>query len=301
MIVSGGEALVDLVPDPVPGGGPMNVAIAATRLGVPSAFLGRVSTDAYGAQIWAHLEANRVDLRLAERGDEPTARAIVEHTPKLQFRFEGEGTADQALSSSSLEPLGPGPHILHGGTLGLFRGRTAEVLAEGAERHDGLVSLDPNVRPQIIDDRQRWDHFHDRWVACCHLYRGSDEDFEWIWPGRNAESCAEELLGRGVQAVMLTRGPRGAVVYTGSSEVQVAGVEVDVVDTVGAGDTFVAGVLAQLSARGLSGAPDGLGELADRDWSAIASFAAQAAAITCSRPGADPPTAADLGVDPLGR
>ena len=122
MIISGGEALVDLVPDPVPGGGPMNVAIAATRLGVASAFLGRVSTDAHGQQIWDHLIANGVDLRLAERGDEPTARAIVEHTPKLQFRFEGDGTADQALTAASLDAIGPGPHILHGGTLGLYPG-----------------------------------------------------------------------------------------------------------------------------------------------------------------------------------
>ena len=301
MIVSGGEALVDLVPDPVPGGGPMNVAIAASRLGVPSAFLGRVSTDAHGERIWAHLVANGVDLRLTERGDEPTARAIVEHTPKLRFRFEGVGTADQALSSGSLEPLGPGPHILHGGTLGLFRGRTAEVLAEAAERHAGIVSLDPNVRPQIIDDRARWDHFHDRWVARTHLYRGSDEDFDWIWPGRSAAACAAILLERGVRAVMVTRGPEGAIVFTASGDVHVPGVPVDVVDTVGAGDTFVAGVLSSLSARGLEGQPEALAELSSDDWSEIAGFAARAAAITCSRPGADPPTAAELGVPPLGQ
>lgn len=301
MIVSGGEALVDLVPDPVPGGGPMNVAVAASRLGVPSAFLGRVSTDAYGEQIWAHLVANGVDLRLIERGDEPTARAIVEHTPKLQFRFDGVGTADQALTSASLEPVAPGPHILHGGTLGLFRGRTAEVLADAAERHPGIVSLDPNVRPQIIDDRDRWDHFHDRWVARTHLYRGSDEDFDWIWPGQSAASCAEGLLDRGVQAVIVTRGPEGAIVFTGAGEVRVPGVAVDVVDTVGAGDTFVAGVLSSLSARGLAGRPDALADLSAVDWADIAGFAARAAAVTCSRPGADPPTAADLGVEPLGQ
>lgn len=301
MIVSGGEALVDLVPDPVPGGGPMNVAIAAARLGVPSAFLGRVSNDLHGQLIWAHLASNGVDLRLVERGDEPTAKAIVEHTPKLQFRFEGEGTADQALTSASLDPVAPGPHILHGGTLGLFRGRTAEVLADAAERHVGIVSLDPNVRPQIIDDRDRWDHFHDRWVARTHLYRGSDEDFEWIWPGRSAESCADALLQRGVRAVMVTRGPEGAVVFTSAGQVQVPGVAVDVVDTVGAGDTFVAGVLSSLSTRGLAGTPDALGALSDGDWREIAGFAARAAAITCSRPGADPPTASELGVAPLGQ
>ena len=299
MIVSGGEALVDLVPDPVPGGGPMNVAIAARRLGAPAAFLGRVSTDAHGRRIWDHLEANDVDLRLVERGDEPTARAVVEHTPKLSFRFEGEGTADQALTSADLSPLGDGPHILHGGTLGLFRGRTAEVLADAAERHRGIVSLDPNVRPRIVDDRARWDHFHDRWVACADLYRGSDEDFDWIWGGRDTDACAEELLARGVGVVMVTRGPEGAVVFTAQHRTVVPGVEVDVVDTVGAGDTFVAGVLASLAARGLSGDPEGLAALGAADWHQIAGLAARAAAVTCSRPGADPPTAAELGIAPL--
>ena len=97
MIVSCGEALVDLVPDAVPGGGPLNVAVAAARLGVPSAFVGRVSTDSYGEMIWAHLERNRVDVRACQRGSEPTARAIVEHTPKLSFRFEGDDTADACI------------------------------------------------------------------------------------------------------------------------------------------------------------------------------------------------------------
>ena len=99
----------------------------------------------------------------------------------------------------------------------------------------------------------------------------------------------------------MTRGPEGAIVFTASGDVHVPGVPVDVVDTVGAGDTFVAGVLSSLSARGLAGQPEALAELSSDDWSEIAGFAARAAAITCSRPGADPPTAAELGVPPLGQ
>ncbi|WP_428115656.1 PfkB family carbohydrate kinase [Candidatus Poriferisodalis sp.] len=129
MIVSCREALVDLVPDAVLGGGPLNVAVAAARLGVPSAFVGRVSTDSYGEMIWAHLERNRVDVRACQRGSEPTARAIVEHTSKLSFRFEGDDTADACLDEVNLTVLGSGPHIVHGGTLGMFRGHTADVLA----------------------------------------------------------------------------------------------------------------------------------------------------------------------------
>ena len=104
MIIAAGEALVDLVPDPVPGGGPMNVAIAASRLGTPTAFLGRVSTDEYGVMIWEHLQASGVDLSVAQRGPEPTCRAVVEGDPPT-FSFHGEGTADRMIADVDLSPL----------------------------------------------------------------------------------------------------------------------------------------------------------------------------------------------------
>lgn len=289
MIVSGGEALVDLVPEPVPGGGPMNTAIAAARLGAPAAFVGRVSTDSYGDMIWAHLVANGVDLRAAQRGPEPTARAIVEHTPRLSFRFEGEGSADAALGPVDLGVLGPGPHLLHGGTLGLFRGRSAEVLAALAETHPGIVSLDPNVRPAIIADRAGWDHYFERWLARAHVLRGSDEDLAWIWPHASTDDVATMVLERGVRVLLVTRGGEGAVVYTRHGAIAVAGRAVTVVDTVGAGDTFCAAVLTALWERGVAADPAGLDALDAADWRAIATFAVAAAAITCTRAGADPP------------
>ncbi len=299
MILSGGEALVDIVSKDgeataVPGGGPMNVAITAARLGVPAAFLGRVSTDEHGEAIWAHLTSNGVDVTATERGPEPTARAIVESIPKLSFRFEGENTADANFGAVNLEPLGKGPHILHGGTLGLFRGQTAATLADFAESHTGLISLDPNVRPKIIDDPAQWHEFHNRWVPRTHIYRGSDEDFEWIWDGRGAEDCAAELLDRGVLAVLVTRGPDGASVFTRSGQIDVGGQSVEVVDTVGAGDTFVGAMLTQLHELGVAGEPQRLNDFDDATWAKVASWAAAAAAITVSRLGADPPTRAEL-------
>ena len=290
MIVSCGEALVDLVPEPVPGGGPMNVAVAAARLGAPSAFVGRVSTDAHGEAIWAHLESNRVGLTAAERGPEPTARAMVEHAPRLSFRFEGDGTADTLLTAAELDRLSPGPHLVHGGTLGMFRGSTADVLADLAESHEGIVSVDPNVRPAIIGDRDRWEHYHRRWSACSHVYRGSDEDLDWIWPGRTIDSCAEELMAGSVVAVLATHGGDGVSVYASGERLDIPGRTVDVVDTVGAGDTFVGSVLVSLWNRGLAGDPAALGELGPTEWTEIASTAVAASAITCSRRGADPPT-----------
>ena len=161
MIVSCGEALVDVVPDEggapraVPGGGPMNVAVAAARLGAPAAFVGGVSTDAHGEMIWAHLVANGVRTAAVQRSAHPTARAVVEHHPQLVFRFEGTDTADVHLTAVDEASLGPRPHIVHGGTLGLFRGTTAETLARYVESGPGLISLDPNTRPAMIDDRRR--------------------------------------------------------------------------------------------------------------------------------------------------
>jgi len=294
MIVSCGEALVDLVPEPIAGGGPMNVAIAAARLGVPAAFVGAISTDTFGDLLWQHIESNGVDLTLCPRLDAPTARAVVEHVPELRFRFEGEGTADALLDSADLSRLGPGPHIVHGGTLGMFRGMTAETLARLAETHDGIVSLDCNVRPQIIDDRARWHHFHDRWLAHTNIYKGSDEDFDWIWPGRSIESCAAELISTGTEVVVLTRGKEGLSIITAGGELRAAAPEITVVDTVGAGDTIVGALLSSLWNHGDGTGRSQLSEISQSDWTAFAERAVAAAAITCSRPGADPPYLVEL-------
>ena len=283
-----------MVPHPVPGGGPMNAAVAAARMGAPTAFLGRISTDAHGEMIAAHLEANGINLAAAERGDEPTAKAYVSTEGGLTFRFEAQGTADQCLQTANLAPLGEGPHIVHSGTWGMFRGQTAHTLAALAERHhnNGLVSLDPNM----IEDRDAWDWFHNRWLAHTHVYRVSDEDAEWIWPKRPPESWSQELLTTPespVQVVLLTEGPKGAKVFLPKEEVKIPGINVKVRDTVGAGDTFIGATLANLWQRGATTA-QALKELTPQAWQEIAAQAVAAAAITCQRPGANPPTKPDL-------
>ena len=272
----------------------MNVAVACARLGIPTAFVGRVSTDAHGEGIWAFMRSNQVDVRACQRGPEPTARAIVEHTPRLDFRFEGEGTADTLLTSVDLASLGKGPHILHGGTLGMFRGRTAETLARLAERHRGIVSVDPNVRPRIIGDRARWHHYHNRWLAAADIYRASDEDLAWIWPGRSGAECAAELLSGKPSVVFITHGGSGATVYTAEGEVSAGGESVEVADEVGAGDTFVAAILASVWKMGLANDPERIGDVDLAEWRRVLERAIAAAAITCSRPGADPPLLAEL-------
>ena len=301
MIICAGESLVDVIgsgdgpPRTVPGGGPMNAAIAAARLGEPTAFVGRVSDDADGRLIWSHLEASGVDLRAAQRGPEPTARAIVETEPVQRFRFEGEGTADASMTSADIGPLGPGPHILHAGTLGVFRGTTAAALAALLDGFDGLVSFDPNIRPQVFPSPTRWFAVADRWLDRADLVKGSDEDLEWMGLG------PRELLARGPAAVLRTVGPDGVEVHLaggdggdGSTVLEVPGVRVDAVDTVGAGDSLSGAILATLHHWGVRTGP-ALRGLGPDAWRAAVAFGVRAAAITVGRLGADPPWAGEIG------
>lgn len=293
MIFSCGEALVDLVPDPVPGGGPMNVAIAVARLGAASAFIGGISTDDFGDMLWSHIESNGVDLSLSRRFDAPTARAIIEHVPELRFRFEGENSADTLLASIDSEAVHGRSNIVHGGTLGMFRGAAADAFADLAASHNGLVSLDPNIRPQIIGDRASWLGFHDRWLPHVDVYKGSDEDLNWIWPDRSPEDSAAWLLENGVSAVIVTRGSAGLSILTQDGEAFATAPRVDVVDTVGAGDTIVGVVLTSIS-ECFGDAPIELDQLVTQDWERFARRAVVAAAITCSRSGANVPYRREL-------
>ena len=275
----------------------MNAAIAASRLGTPTAFVGRVSTDDAGDQIWAHLQASNVDLAAAQRGPEATARAIVTTVPVQSFRFEGEGTADASMTGLDVSGLGNGPHIIHGGTLGIFRGTTADVLVdwiELAEMASAVVSFDPNVRPQIIEDREHWWSYADRWLARADLVKGSDEDLDWM-----GVSVAD-LFDRGIKVVLRTIGADGVEAFLANGDqVVVPGAEADFVDAVGAGDSFCGAVLTRLDQvqRSSDLSDGGLEDVADLDlawWQETLEFAVRVAAITVSRPGANPPWASEL-------
>ena len=293
MIITAGEALVDLVPDPVPGGGPMNTAVACARLGAPTAFLGAVSTDDHGDAIWAHLEASGVDLRLTQRRDEPTCRAEVVGDPPV-FHFHGDGTADRFIEPPDPAHLGDGPHLFHGGTLGIFREPGAEVIARVAEEIEGIVSFDPNARPQIVEPlgRAAWDPWFDRWVAACSLFRGSDDDFAWIWPDRTPAEAAAHLLDRGVVAVLITSSSSVTIV-TAEGSASVAVTPVPVVGTVGAGDSFCGGVLVALWERQIL-TPGALATVSLSEWREVVEFGTRVAGITVQRVGADPPRRAEL-------
>ncbi len=296
MIICAGESLVDVIPgeregDPdraVPGGGPMNAAVATARLGAPTAFVGRVSTDANGDLIWAHLEASGVDLRAAERGPEPTARAIVTVRPVQSFRFEGDNTADASMTSIDLTPLGPGPHIVHAGTLGVFRGDTARALHRMLETFDGAVSFDPNIRPQVFPSVAEWLELAEPWLDRASIVKASDEDLDWMG------MTIDDLIARGASVVLRTAGPDGVDVYLdGHDAFNVPAVRVEAVDTVGAGDSFCGAVLAQLHRRSLA-TPAAIAAIGPETWREIVSFGVTAASITVGRLGADPPWASEI-------
>jgi fructokinase len=291
MIICVGESLVDVIPADdgegrgraVPGGGPMNAAIASARLGTPTAFVGRISTDRHGHLIWRHLQASGIDLRAAERGPEPTARAIVTVRPVQSFRFEGDNTADAGMTSVDLTPLGPGPHLIHAGTLGIFRGSTAIALREMLAAHTGAVSFDPNIRPQVFPSVEEWLALADPWLDRATIVKASDEDLDWM--GMSIDG----LLARGTSVVLRTAGPDGVDVHLPDTEpFNVPAAASEVVDTVGAGDSFCGAILSQLYRRDLM-TIEAIAGLGRDQWAEIVSFGVRAASITIGRVGADPP------------
>ncbi len=304
MIVVGGEALVDLVPGPgtrdaggalLPrwGGGPYNVAVALGRLGVPTRFMSRVSTDEFGTAMLERLHHGGVDTALVQRGPEPTTLAVVTLGPdgSARYAFHLEGTADRLFTDPG--PLPADTTAVALGTLSLVLepGASAyrEVLHREAEA-GRLISLDPNIRPALIADPEGYRARFRCWLPSIGLLKVSDEDADWL-----GMAHPDEWLGTGVTAVVVTRGAAGLVAVTPAGRIEVPGVPTRVVDTIGAGDTAHAALLARLDAHGALDR----GRLADLDadrWRDVLGFAAAAAARTCARPAAEPPTAAELNV-----
>lgn len=298
MIVVCGEALIDLVAEgdvlrPHLGGGPFNVAVALGHLDVPVGFCSRISTDHFGRQLRDRLHVSGVDLRYVLSGHEPTPLAVVRVGAggEAEYGFYLEGTAAGKIIPASLPALNPGVSVLHFGTLSLVTEPTASsfegLMAGEAGRR--LIVLDPNVRPVVIDDREAYLARFESWLEAADVVKISDADAAWLYPDLDIDSVCQRILDQGACLVTATLGPAGAIVRSNVAKASVPPMTITVVDTVGAGDSFGAGVMRWLWERDAltRSAIEGLGE---DDLLALATFANSVAALVCSRAGASPPT-----------
>ncbi|MFI2639546.1 carbohydrate kinase [Streptomyces sp. NPDC018610] len=301
MIVVAGEALIDLVPQdagalaglqPALGGGPYNTAVALGRLGSPTAFCSRLSHDAFGQALLDGLRHASVDVSGVQRGAEPTTLAVatVGADGSAAYSFYVDGTADRLFEMPAGLP--PGVRAVSFGTCSLVLepGASAyEELMRTAAAQGVFTALDPNIRAGLIPDADAYRARFRGWLPSVSLLKLSEEDARWLG------GTPREWLAAGPSAVVVTHGGDGLTAYTGDgAEYFVPGEKVDVVDTIGAGDTVNAALLHglavhdALSARGIAG-------LGAAQWTRLLRFAARAAAITCSRAGAEPPYAAEVG------
>ncbi len=303
MIVVAGEALADLVSAPGgatyaahPGGGPANVAVALGRLGSPVAMLARLADDRLGQLSRARLAEAGVDLRWAVAAAEPSTLALVDvgRDGGAAYTFYDRGTADFAWRAEELPDLPDDVAALHTGSLALLLPPGGAVLRSLLQREHRrrVVSVDPNVRPGLAD-AATYRAAIAEWLPYADLVKVSVEDLAHVAPGREPVEVAGEWLAAGPAVVVLTAGEHGATVVTPDGRTHRPAVPADVVDTVGAGDAFTAGLLDALDRRGLL-SPERLRNAPAVALGPAVDYAARVAALTCGRPGADPPWAHEL-------
>jgi fructokinase len=298
-----GEALVDFTSTgPLafqghPGGSPLNTAVACARLGQPAGLLTRISTDLFGEALVRHLHANGVDTRFVLRADAPSTLAFVERAAGTnRYAFFRGGAADAGYAPRPLPELPPETTFLHFGSISLLQEPAAGSIEAMVAAHAGrkLVVLDPNVRPGLIPDMAAYRQRFARWVAWTDLLRLSDEDVELLAPGLPPAQAAESWLAAGPAAVVITYGSSGAILHrVGAPPLEVSAPPVAVIDTIGAGDTFTAGLSVALIQRQVERA-ERLRALPDGTWHEVLRFAAAAAALDCTRAGANPPQLAEV-------
>lgn len=308
MIVVGGENLVDLIQTEEgsglsyqarPGGSPFNCAMAIGRQGVRVGYLTPVSKDSFGQLLAETLEGSGVDL-LAARRDEPTSLAVVslkDGVPKYQFYREN--TAERIVTLEGLTSRTPEAVLaFYVGSLALSGGKDADAWADYfcAMKAQGVfTALDPNIRPAFIRDRGEYLARLDRVLMHTDLLKLSDEDLEWLYPAETIDDAANMLRTRtSAKLLVVTLGGNGAFALSNGQKIGVKPAPVTHLrDTVGAGDTFMATLLAHLS-RNRALTPEALAKMDANEVEELLNWAACAAAINCERDGCDPPTSETL-------
>jgi fructokinase len=309
MLLSCGDALIDFLPIksvdgrdaivPAVGGSCLNIAVGMARLGIPAGFVGGISTDLFGRMIADHASASQVDLRYATRSEHQTTLAFVRTVAgEPQYAFYDEGTASRnwiyRRGSIPFDQI----EAIHVGSTTLVDDKgAAQALAmlEDA-RGSTTISFDPNCRPKLVKDKASYLKQMDGFAAAADIVRMSDVDFEFLYGGSDYGEKAKSLVAAGASLVVVTRGTKGAHAWHGE-EVGLVNVEpttTDVVDTIGAGDSFQSALLFALRAIGRI-KRDALAQVNSEELGRALSFASTCAAVTCARAGADPPRQFDVG------
>ena len=323
MIICLGEALIDMVRQelpgggaaflPLPGGSPCNTAVAIGRLGAPVKFLGRFSRDFFGEILMRRLAENGVGDELMVRTDQNSTLSFVqlEQGKEPQYVFYTEGTADRSFCAEDLEAKLPGGELPPGTRCILFgsiamtmepAASTIESLILSQGRRGGaapVISFDPNIRPFMIKDREAYVRRFEKWLSAVTIAKISGADFDFIYPGLGLERSLERVLSLGPMLAVSTLGPDGALALLrkeGAAEILRAAapvVDLPVLDTIGAGDTFHGAFLAWLEIKGKM-SRSAVAALSEGELREALFFANKAASLVCSRRGAEPPSLAEV-------
>ena len=310
-IVVIGEALIDLIQqsdgryEAKPGGAPANVSIALARLGTHVSYAGRMSTDKFGEKLYNWLFPEKIDMSLVERTSDPTTLAVasLDDQGKANYSFYLKGTSDWGWTLDSFANLEADPPAA------IVIGSVATAIEPGASvieslaghlhsREASTVVIDLNIRPGLGFERAAETVRVERQIKLAHIVKASDDDLAWLYPEHGPAETAGAWAAAG-HYVIMTRGAEGATLFTPSGDsVSVKAPTIDLVDTVGAGDSFLGATLyglQQLAALG-GRAEAALAKVTVDQWTNLLELAARVGAITCSRAGCNPPTLAELGL-----
>lgn len=314
MILSCGEALIDMLPRqstqgeasfaPYAGGAVFNTAIALGRLGIPSGFFSGLSTDLFGTLLADTLTASKVDTSFAVRSGRPTTIAFVKLVDgHATYAFYDENTAGRMLAETDLPALPDSVEALFFGGISLVNDPAASTYEtlQARERGRRPTMIDPNFRALFVDAQEslnpgtkaRYMARVERMMAAADIVKLADEEIEKVFGHKDLVGFARGLVAKGPKVVFITEGSKGARAVTATEDRFIPAVKVTVADTVGAGDTFNAGVLASFRSSGVL-SKAGLAALTPETLDAALTLGVRAAAVTVSRPGANPPWAHEL-------
>lgn len=304
MIICCGEALIDFIPTetgmayrPCPGGSILNIAVGLGRMQVPVGFLSRLSTDLFGDMLADHLTRNQVNLQYCPRKQGQTTLAFVSlgegASQEPQYAFYAEGAVDREMTRNDLpEAFEEEVKALHFGSISLVLepGASALEALMRRESRKRILTLDPNIRPIVIQDWDAYQARFEHWLSLIDVLRLSQADLAHLYPGKPIASLLPGWFDAGVSLIILTQGAEGASAYTKPGEQTfVPTPKVAVKDTVGAGDTFFSAVLTYLYDNDLLENREAIAEMNSAQLTACITFGVKAAAINCTREGANPP------------